>query len=132
MPNESCELARSPLTLRERALTLRGLAQKSDPLAVELFDFQARALGLHVANLVMALDPGFVVIGGGLMDPEMNTNGWEPNSSKIWIGVAVGVEVGTGVGVGVAVGVGAGVPVGVGVGVGTGVGVGVGDAVNAV
>jgi glucokinase len=64
------ELARSPLTPRERALSLRGLAQKGDPLAVEMFDFQARALGLHVANLAMALDPQFVVVGGGLMDPE--------------------------------------------------------------
>jgi len=27
-------------------------------------------MGLHVANLVMPLDPKFVVIGGGLMDPE--------------------------------------------------------------
>jgi glucokinase len=64
------ELARSPLDLKERALALRGLAQKGDPLAVELFDFQARALGFHVASLAMALDPQFVVIGGGLMDPE--------------------------------------------------------------
>ena len=32
--------------------------------------FQARALGIHVANLAMALDPQFVVIGGGLMDPQ--------------------------------------------------------------
>jgi glucokinase len=28
---------------------------------------------LHVANLAMALDPKFVVIGGGLMDPEATT-----------------------------------------------------------
>ncbi len=27
-------------------------------------------MGLHVANLAMALDPKYVVIGGGLMDPE--------------------------------------------------------------
>jgi glucokinase len=67
------ELARSPLSPRQRALALRGLAQKEDRLAVELFDFQARALGLHVANLAMALDPRFVVIGGGLMDPEATT-----------------------------------------------------------
>ncbi len=67
------ELARSPLGPKERALALRGLAQKGDALAVELFDFQARALGLHVANLAMALDPQFVVIGGGLMDPEATT-----------------------------------------------------------
>jgi glucokinase len=67
------DLARSPLGPRERALALRGLAQQGDSLAVELFDFQARALGLHVANLTMALDPAFVVIGGGLMDPEATT-----------------------------------------------------------
>ncbi len=54
-------------------MALRGLAQKNDPLALEIFDFQARALGLHVANLAMALDPTFVVIGGGLMDPEATT-----------------------------------------------------------
>ena len=58
---------------KERALALRGLAQKGDALALELFDFQARALGLHVATLAMALDPQFVVIGGGLMDPESTT-----------------------------------------------------------
>ena len=30
-------------------------------------------LGLHVANLTMALDPGIVIIGGGLMDHEATT-----------------------------------------------------------
>lgn len=63
-------LATSPLGGKERAFALRGLAQQDDPLALEIFDFQAQALGLHVANLAMALDPAFVVIGGGLMDVE--------------------------------------------------------------
>lgn len=67
------ELARSTAPMKERALALRGLAQKGDALAVELFDFQAKALGLHLATLTMALDPQFVVIGGGLMDPEATT-----------------------------------------------------------
>ena len=67
------DLAKSSLTMKERAFSLRGLAQKGDQLATEIFDFQARALGLHVANLAMALDPKFVVIGGGLMDPEATT-----------------------------------------------------------
>ncbi|MFO7170843.1 MAG: ROK family protein [Chloroflexota bacterium] len=67
------ELARSDKSMKERAFALRGLAQKGDPLALEIFDFQARALGLHVANLAMALDPQFFVIGGGLMDPEATT-----------------------------------------------------------
>jgi glucokinase len=68
------DLARSTLPPKEQVLALRGLAQKGDPLAVEIFDFQARALGLHVANLAMALDPQFVVIGGGLMDPGATTD----------------------------------------------------------
>jgi glucokinase len=67
------ELAQSTAPLRERVLALRGLAQQGDALALSIFDFQARALGLHVASLAMALDPGFVVIGGGLMDPEATT-----------------------------------------------------------
>ena len=67
------ELARSPEPPRKRVLALRGLAQKGDALATEIFDFQARVLGLHVAMLAMALDPQFVVIGGGLMDPGATT-----------------------------------------------------------
>jgi len=67
------DLAKSSLSMKERAFSLRGLAQKGDPLAVEIFDFQAKAMGLHVANLSMPLDPKFVVIGGGLMDPEATT-----------------------------------------------------------
>jgi glucokinase len=68
------ELASSTATPKEKALSLRGRAQKGDPLALEIFDFQARALGLHVANLVIAFDPGYVVIGGGLIDPESTTS----------------------------------------------------------
>lgn len=67
------ELNKSTLSPKEKVLSLRGRAQKGDPLALEIFDFQAKALGLHVANLAMALDPEFVVIGGGLMDPEATT-----------------------------------------------------------
>jgi glucokinase len=68
------QLAASAGSSRQKALALRGLAQKGDRLAVEIFDFQARALGLHVASLSMALDAQFVVIGGGLMDPESTTS----------------------------------------------------------
>jgi glucokinase len=67
------ELARSPLPMKERALALRTLAQKGDALSAGLFDFQAKAMGLHVASLAMALDPQYVVVGGGLMDPGATT-----------------------------------------------------------
>jgi glucokinase len=67
------ELATSTATPKEKALSLRSRAQKGDPLAVEIFDFQARALGFHVANLTLALDASIVIIGGGLMDHESTT-----------------------------------------------------------
>ena len=67
------ELASSTASVKDQVLSLRTRAQKGDALALEMFDFQARALGLHVANLTLALDAEFVVIGGGLMDPEATT-----------------------------------------------------------
>jgi glucokinase len=67
------DLAKSPLTSKQKAMSVRTLAQKADPLAAEIFDFQARAMGLHAASLCLALDPGFVVVGGGLMDHESTT-----------------------------------------------------------
>ncbi|MGE5313207.1 MAG: ROK family protein [Acidobacteriota bacterium] len=67
------ELAKSPLPIKEKVLSLRTLAQKGDALAVEIFDFQARAMGYLVASLTMVLDAEYVVIGGGLMDPESTT-----------------------------------------------------------
>lgn len=67
------ELAASTLSEKEKVLSLRGRAQKGDPLAVEIFDFQARVMGLLVADVAMTLDPGIVIIGGGLMDYEATT-----------------------------------------------------------
>jgi len=67
-------LAGSTEDPKKQVLALRGLAQKGDALALEIFDFQARAMGLHVASLSMALDADFIVIGGGLMDPEATTD----------------------------------------------------------
>lgn len=69
----SHELAKQGPAPKQKALALRGLAQKGDPLALEIFDLQAKALGLHVANLSIALDASYVVIGGGLIDPEATT-----------------------------------------------------------
>lgn len=76
-------LASSPLGPKERALSLRGLAQQGDPLAVEIFDFQARVMGLHVANLAMALDPEHVVIGGGLMDSASTSDAFRERYLRI-------------------------------------------------
>jgi glucokinase len=63
----------STASIKEKAFSLRTLAQKGDPLAVDIFDFQAKALGLHMASLLVAVDAEYVVIGGGLIDPEATT-----------------------------------------------------------
>ncbi|HEX4349595.1 MAG TPA: ROK family protein, partial [Verrucomicrobiae bacterium] len=67
------ELAKSEAHIKEKVLSLRSRAQKGDPLALEIFDFQARVMGIHVANLAAAFDPGIFIIGGGLMDVESTT-----------------------------------------------------------
>jgi glucokinase len=43
-------------------------AQEGDPCAVELFEDVGRWLGIGLANLAAALDPGLFVIGGGVSD----------------------------------------------------------------
>jgi glucokinase len=43
-------------------------AQDGDPLAIELFVDVGRWLGIGLANLAAALDPGIFVIGGGVSD----------------------------------------------------------------
>jgi glucokinase len=77
------ELSKSPLGAKEKALSLRGLAQKDDLLAAEIFDFQAKVMGLHTASLLMALDTEVVVIGGGLMDPESTTEAFRGRYLRI-------------------------------------------------
>ena len=76
-------LATSTTPAKEKVFALRSLAQKDDPLAVEIFNFQARALGLHMASLLMAVDSEFVVIGGGLIDPEATTDAFRERYLRI-------------------------------------------------
>ena len=47
---------------------LTQAARDGDPLAVELFGEVGRWLGIGLANLAAALDPGIFVIGGGVSD----------------------------------------------------------------
>ncbi len=77
------ELGNPSLSPKEQAFALRGLAQKGDPLAQEIFDFQASVMGLHIATLTMALDTEFVVIGGGLMDPESTSESFRERYLRI-------------------------------------------------
>jgi glucokinase len=66
-------LAQKTTLSKADCLPLRGLAQSGDPLALAVFELQAKALGLAVCVASMAYDPTHIVIGGGLMDPEVTT-----------------------------------------------------------
>lgn len=66
-------LAVSDRPTKEKVLSLRDLAQDKDPLALKIFETQAKALGFAVAAGCMAYDPTHIIIGGGLMDGESTT-----------------------------------------------------------
>jgi len=53
---------------RDRAVRLLKLAQAGDALALEMFDKQAKALGLLFVQLANAFDPHIFLIGGGITE----------------------------------------------------------------
>jgi predicted NBD/HSP70 family sugar kinase len=61
-------LAADSGSTRDKAKKLRGLAAAGDPLAVELFEDQARALGIALLNVNYLGDYDLLVIGGGVCD----------------------------------------------------------------
>ena len=54
--------------VEEKAFKLRDFAEKGDALAVQIFKQQGFILGYAIADMVRTLDPGLVVIGGGLAE----------------------------------------------------------------
>ncbi len=57
-----------PGTVRDKAKGLRELAATGDPLAQELFDDQARALGIALLGVNYLGDYDLIVIGGGVSE----------------------------------------------------------------
>jgi glucokinase len=56
------------IPVEEKAFKLRGFAEKGDPLAVQIFKQQGYIFGYAIADMVRTLDPGLVVVGGGLAE----------------------------------------------------------------
>ena len=61
-------LAQSDIPLQEKAFQLRDYCEKEDPLARALFQQQAHILGWAMGDQASELDPGLIVIGGGLAE----------------------------------------------------------------
>jgi glucokinase len=56
------------LLIQEKAFKLRDFAEKGDVLATEIFQDQGFKLGHALGDLASLLDPGLIVIGGGLAE----------------------------------------------------------------
>jgi glucokinase len=54
--------------IEEKAFHLRDYAERGDALALEIFHKQAFILGFALGDLASILDPGLIVIGGGLAE----------------------------------------------------------------
>lgn len=61
-------LNKEALSIDQKAFKLRNLAEKNDPLAIQIFKKQGFIHGYGIADLVRLFDPGLVVIGGGLSE----------------------------------------------------------------
>ena len=64
------------LQLNKAAKLVRGLAEKGDPLCVDIFRIQAHALGLFFDEMVNTFDPDGFIIGGGALETGPDFQRW--------------------------------------------------------
>jgi glucokinase len=63
-------------TTREAAKRVRALAQAGDPMSLQIFSIQARALGFFFDQMVNTFDPDALIIGGGLVETSEASQQW--------------------------------------------------------
>ena len=66
--NSGHPLATTDIAIEEKAFQLRDYCEKEDPLARSIFRHQAHILGWAMGDQASELDPGLIVIGGGLAE----------------------------------------------------------------
>ena len=66
--NHDHPLAKQDIPIKEKAFQLRDFCEKEDPLARHIFKQQAHILGWAMGDQASELDPGLIVIGGGLAE----------------------------------------------------------------
>jgi predicted NBD/HSP70 family sugar kinase len=64
------------LDLHQAAKLVRGLADRGDPLCVEVFRVQAHALGLFFDEMVNTFDPDAFIVGGGALETSKKFQRW--------------------------------------------------------
>ncbi|MBA4715878.1 MAG: ROK family protein [Verrucomicrobiales bacterium] len=66
--NQEHPLSKTDISIQEKAFQLRDFCEKEDPLARSIFKQQAHILGWAMGDQASELDPGLIVIGGGLAE----------------------------------------------------------------
>ena len=62
--------------LHKAAKMVRGLAEKGDPMCLDIFRVQARALGLFFDEMVNTFDPDALIVGGGAIETGEDFQRW--------------------------------------------------------
>jgi predicted NBD/HSP70 family sugar kinase len=62
--------------MRKAARLVRGLAEKGDPLAREVFAAQAHALALFFDQMITTFDPDALIVGGGAIETSTAFQQW--------------------------------------------------------
>jgi glucokinase len=75
------ELAK--LDLHQAAKLVRGLADKGDPLCMEVFRVQAHALGLFFDEMVNTFDPDAFIVGGGALETGEKFQRWFIEQARV-------------------------------------------------
>jgi predicted NBD/HSP70 family sugar kinase len=62
--------------MRKAAKLVRGMAEAGDPLCLDVFRVQARALGLFFDEMVNTFDPDALIVGGGAIETSVAFQAW--------------------------------------------------------
>lgn len=62
--------------MRKAAKLVRGLAERGDPLCMEIFRVQARSLGLFFDQMINTFDPDALIVGGGALETAPEFQHW--------------------------------------------------------
>ena len=64
------------IDIHQAAKLVRGMAEKSDPLARDVFRVQAHGLGLFFDEMVNTFDPDALIVGGGAVETTPEFQRW--------------------------------------------------------
>ena len=68
--------------LHKAAKLVRGLAEKGDPMCVDIFRVQAHALGLFFDEMVNTFDPDALIVGGGAIETGESSSAGLPGNPR--------------------------------------------------